>query len=159
MSKGRPTAIPISDEEMAYHEAGHAVIHLLDGGTISRISIDREDSRRGVQPAGALPEVTDEAAARTRAATAVAGEAAGLIRHEQRLRAAAEADYEAALRAARLVNHDEAAAQRLVMKESARVRERLRRPDVWRQVEALAEALLRQRTLSGEETAQAVRGA
>jgi ATP-dependent Zn protease len=158
-SAPRPTAVPVSDEEMAYHEAGHAVIHLLNGGTISRVSIDRQDPQRGVHPAGALPEVKDEGAARARAAVAVAGEAAGLIRNEQRLRATAAADYEAAMRAARRVTPDEAAAQRLVVEEAVRVRERLGQPEVWRQVEAVAAALMRQRTITGEEVARAIRGA
>src|SRR5262249_23237798 len=40
-----------TDEHLAYHEAGHAVIHHLHGGTVLRLSIERTDPREGMHPA------------------------------------------------------------------------------------------------------------
>src|SRR5919201_6256250 len=37
------------DEDLAYHEAGHAVMHALNGGTVERVSIERGDPQRGVR--------------------------------------------------------------------------------------------------------------
>ena len=36
-----------TDEQLAYHEAGHAIIHHLQGGLVTRLSIERTDARQG----------------------------------------------------------------------------------------------------------------
>ena len=51
MSKAReaPEAhlAQFSDEQLAYHEAGHAVLHHLQGGVVTRLSIERSDPQQG----------------------------------------------------------------------------------------------------------------
>ena len=39
-----------TDEHLAYHEAGHAVVHHLQGGTVLRLSIERTDTKQGMHP-------------------------------------------------------------------------------------------------------------
>ncbi len=46
-----------SDEELAYHEAGHAVAALLLGRTVTRVNIVRDDASRGVR----VPSFRDDA--------------------------------------------------------------------------------------------------
>ena len=49
MSESTHPLSAYTDEQLAYHEAGHAVIHALQGGTVSRVSIECADPPRGVQ--------------------------------------------------------------------------------------------------------------
>ncbi len=42
--------IDLTDEELALHEAGHSVIHVLLGGTLKRVSIVRDDPSRASRP-------------------------------------------------------------------------------------------------------------
>jgi hypothetical protein len=70
------------DEHLAYHEACHAVVHHLQGGTIVRLSIQRTDPQEGMQPAKqrAPTESADQLKAlRDLVALLVAGEVAAAI--------------------------------------------------------------------------------
>src|SRR5688500_9530973 len=71
-----------SDEDMAYHEAGHAVILHLNGGLIKRLSIERSDPRRGTQPAPQPPAPKGAESAKAlddRIALLVGGDVAGTL--------------------------------------------------------------------------------
>jgi hypothetical protein len=141
-----------TDEQLAYHEAGHAVLHHLQGGIVTRLSIERTDPRQGthVAPQPAPAQAADpQAALRNLVAMLVAGEVAATIRGapEAAVAAGGTVDREAALRAAAEVGLDEAAGRALIEAEWPRVRARLEEPDTWKLVEATAQALLRQKTL------------
>jgi hypothetical protein len=141
-----------SDEQLAYHEAGHAVLHHLQGGVVTRLSIERTDPRQGTH-VGPQPPPAESAdpqqALRERVAVLVAGEVAATIQGapEDAVAAGGKADREAALRAAAEVGLDEAAARAMIEAEWPRVRARLEEPDTWKLVETTAQALLRQKTL------------
>jgi hypothetical protein len=144
-----------SDEQLAYHEAGHAVLHHLQGGIVTRLSIERTDPQQGthVSPApGAAPAADPRTALRELVAVLVAGEVAATIRGapEDAVAAGGRVDREAALRAAAGVGLDEAAARAMIAEEWPSVRARLEEPDAWALVEAAAQALLGQKTLVGD---------
>ena len=141
-----------SDEDMAYHEAGHAVVHHLNGGVITRLSIDRADPRRGTQlaprPSPAKSADPTKALADL-VAVLVGGEVAATLHGtpDHLVTAGGRVDHEAALRAAAEVGIDEPEARVMIDAEWNLVRDRLRDPSAWRHVESLAQALLQRKTL------------
>ncbi len=145
-----------SDEDLAYHESGHAVVHHLHGGTIRRLSIDREDPRRGCQPAprpSSPPSSATSAdptqALTDRLAVLVGGEVAATLHGtpDDIVTAGGRVDHDAALRAAAGAGIDPEQARAMIDAEWHRVRDQLRDPAAWRLVERLAQALLQQKTL------------
>lgn len=116
-------AAKFTDEELAYHEAGHSVIHHLLGGTISRVSIDRRDPGRGVHTRGAPPvaagvtEGADEVDARQRIAVLVAGEVALYLHSGERRQVSDSLDREGAVHAARVVAAHDSAASAMIDEE------------------------------------------
>jgi hypothetical protein len=100
-------------------------------------------------------------AIRARVAVLMAGEAALKRRGAAaaQARASGAGDREAALRLAGAAGLDGQAAAALLAEELARVRALLGEPAVWGQVEAVAGALLRERTLDARDFAGLVGGA
>jgi ATP-dependent Zn protease len=158
------------DEDLAYHEAGHAVVHHLNGGTVARVSIERSDARRGVQLAP-RQAAAQEAAARQTGETGesrealerkigvlVAGEVAATLHGtpEHLVTAGGRVDHEQALRAAAEAGMEHKEARAMIDAAWERVREQLREPGNWRLVEALAQELLRRRTLDAEQVKAAL---
>ena len=152
-----------TDEQLAYHESGHAVMINLEGGSVARLSIDRGDARRGTHPVpqeagsaggGAKQELREEIA------ICLGGEAAMAIRGDPAplVEAGGRSDRAAALRAAARRGVDEAAALAMIDAEESRVRERLRAPDAWKKVDALAAALTREKVLHADQIATILRG-
>jgi ATP-dependent Zn protease len=145
-----------TDEHLAYHEAGHAVVHHLQGGTIVRLSIARTDPKQGMHPAK-QPTPTESAdqqqALRNLIALLVAGEVAATIygAPESVVEAGGRVDREHAIRRAAEVGVDEAAARAMIDAEWPRVRDRLEDPTTWALVERVAEALVIRRTLDADE--------
>lgn len=141
-----------SDNDMAYHESGHAVIHHLNGGTIQRLSIDRADPRRGTQPSS--PRGAEKKPGLGHViAVLVAGDVAGQEHGtaENLTTAGSRVDYDQAFRAAAEAGFDRDEARAMIDSKWERVRTQLREPASWRLVEALAQALLKQRTLDAEQ--------
>src|SRR5689334_9568401 len=94
-----------SDEDMAYHESGHAVIHHLNGGTVTRLSIDRDDPRRGCTTAprtAAKPSADPNQALTTQIALLVGGDVAAALHGtpDDIATAGSRVDYDMAFRAA-----------------------------------------------------------
>jgi ATP-dependent Zn protease len=149
-----------SDADMAYHEAGHAVIHHLNGGTITRLSIDRSDARRGTRTAPQPPpdaSATDDAKTKLekRIATLVAGDAAGSIHGtpEVLVTAGSRVDHEQALWSAAEAGLSREDARAMIDGAWERAGEQLRQPDTWQLVETLAKELIQKRTLEAEQIA------
>ena len=137
-----------SDEDMAYHEAGHAVIHHLNGGAVRRISIDRPDARRGVQVAP--PADTDrQPGLGNLIALLIAGDVAGRLHGsaEHVTTAGSRIDYDQAFRAAAEAGFDAEETRAIIDAKWQRVHDRLKEPAAWQRVEALAQELLQHRTL------------
>lgn len=156
-----------TDEEMAYHEAGHAVIYARGGGRVSRLSIIRADPARGTRTdsppprpadAGSPPKppapTGDAAKVRHWIDCLLAGEAAGYLHSGRRRPESGVGDRAAALEAARTVAADDAAAQAMVEAQWDGVVAQLRDPATWRKVEALAGAVMREGTLEGDAIAR-----
>jgi hypothetical protein len=145
-----------TDEHLAYHEAGHAVIHHLQGGTIVRLSIERTDVKQGThsakQPTPA-ESADQQKALREVVALLVAGEVAGTIygAPENVVRAGGKVDREQAIRRAAEVGVDAAAARAMIEAEWPRVRARLEEPANWRLVDSLAQQLVRQKVLDADQ--------
>jgi hypothetical protein len=140
-----------TDEQLAYHEAGHAVLHHLQGGVVTRLSIERDDAQGthvGPRPAPA-PAADPQATLRDLVALLIAGEVAATIRGapEEVVAAGGAVDRAAAVRAAAEMGVDEAAARAMIDAAWPRVRARLEEPDNWTLVERAAQALLREKTL------------
>ena len=108
-----------TDEHLAYHEAGHAVVHHLQGGTIVRLSIARTDPKQGMHPAK-QPTPTESAdqqkALHDLVVLLVAGEVAATIHGapESVVEAGGRVDREHAIRRAAEVGVDEAAARAMI---------------------------------------------
>jgi hypothetical protein len=145
-----------TDEHLAYHEAGHAVVHHLQGGTIVRLSIERTDPKQGMHPAK-QPLPTESAdqlkALRDLVAVLVAGEVAATIHGapESVVRAGGRVDREHAIRRAAEVGVDAAAARAMIEAEWPRVRDRMEELANWKLVDSLAQQLVRQKVLDADE--------
>jgi hypothetical protein len=145
-----------TDEHLAYHEAGHAVVHHLQGGTIVRLSIERTDPKQGMHPAQ-QPTPTDSAdqlkVLRDLVALLVAGEVAATIHGapESVVKAGGRVDREHAIRRAAEVGVDEAAARAMIEAEWPRVRDRLEEPANWKLVDSLAQQLARLKVLDADQ--------
>jgi hypothetical protein len=101
-----------NDEHLAYHEAGHAVIHHLQGGSIVRLSIERTDPKEGMQPAkqpAPVESADQQKALRDVVALLVAGEVAATIygAPESVVKAGGSVDREHAFRRAAETGVDE----------------------------------------------------
>src|SRR5687767_5690988 len=140
-----------SDEELAYHEAGHAVMYVLNGGTVERVSIERADPMRGVRVQPFADAGKSEAEARRRISVLVAGEVGLFLHSGERRQVPDSVDREHAMQAARAAGVGDSAANAMIAEEWDRVRDRLRDGTVWGKVEALAQALVQQRTVDGAE--------
>ena len=141
-----------TDEDMAYHEAGHAVVHHLNGGAINRLSIERTDPRRGTQPASTRPEppaADQKKALDDRIALLVGGDVAGTLHGtaEQLVTAGSRVDHDQALWAASEAGIAPDAARAMIDDAWSRVRDQLQEPANWQLVESLAQELLRRKTL------------
>jgi hypothetical protein len=145
-----------TDEHLAYHEAGHAVIHHLHGGTILRLSIERTDPKQGMH-SEKEPTPTESAdqqkAPRDLVALLVAGEVAATIHGapENVVEAGGRVDREHAIRRAALLGVDEAAARAMIEAEWPRVRDRLEEPANWKLVDSLAQQLVRHKVLDADQ--------
>jgi hypothetical protein len=166
-------------EMRAYHEAGHVLVALLEGFRVKRVTIARHGRIGGACEYGfAIPRHASRRALRglvgATAAVAVAGSAAqdrealerGLVALDPRsgapfplFAAGSEDDERIATRFARRI-HPRATARRAFL---GRVRTRVERvlddPGAWAAVRRLARALLRERTLTGEQAARTARRA
>jgi hypothetical protein len=166
-------------EMRAYHEAGHALVAILEGFRVKRVTISRRGRLGGVCEYGLLvPRRASRRALRrivdATAAVAVAGSAAqdrealarGLVALDPRsgapfplFGAGAEDDARIATRFARRL-HPRAAARRAFLgRVRTRVEVVLEDPTAWAAVRRLAGALLRERTLSGDEARRTARRA
>ena len=136
-----------SDEHLAYHEAGHTVAALLLGRSVTRVSIVRDDASRGVR----VPSFnnasgqTDEVVA-DNMLILLAGNAAEHVRDPTRPRRQDAKDWSRAEALAEGTSSLET--------EWTRAVDLLRMPRHWDRVEEIAQALLRERVLEGEQIAQ-----
>ena len=149
-----------TDEELAYHEAGHAVIHVKGGGIITRLSIVRTDPAIGThadssppKPATPPAPTGDPETVRHWIDMLLAGEATGYVRGRRRPESSV-GDRKQAFLAARTVAKDDAAAQAMVDAQWDGVVAQLRDPATWRKVETLAGELTQRGTLDGDEIAR-----
>jgi hypothetical protein len=134
-----------TDEELAFHEAGHSVMRILLGGTFNRVSIVRHDPAHGARTVQtSMNSANETEAVRDRVAVLLAGEAAQHLRDCQHPRRAGSNDREQAEVAAASVTQDTDA---LLETEWQRVLDLLRKPATWRQVVAVAQLLLREQTV------------
>jgi hypothetical protein len=145
-----------SDEQLAYHEAGHAVLHHLQGGIVTRLSIERSDPQQGthVGPQPDRSEAPDpQRALRERVAMLMAGEVAATIQGAppEAVAAGGRVDREGALRAAAAVGLDEAAGRAMIEEEWLGARSRLEEPQNWTLVERVSAALVAWRRLDGDD--------
>lgn len=141
-----------SDEDMAYHEAGHAVIHHLQGGTVTRLSIERSDPRRGTHTAPRRAGES-EIGLGNLVAVLVAGDVASALHGtaEDVATAGARVDYDQAFRGVAAAGFDSNEAGTLIDARWERVRDRLRDATNWQRLESLAQELLRRKSLDAEE--------
>ena len=166
-------------EMRAYHEAGHVLVALAEGFRVKRVTIARHGRLGGLcEYRLSLPRHASRAALRrmvaATAAVALAGSAAqdrealarGLVALDPRSRApfplfgaGAEDDERIATRFARRL-HPRAAARRAYLgRIRTRVELALDDRGAWAAVRRLARALLRARTLDGDEAARTARRA
>ena len=136
-----------SDEDLAYHEAGHTVAALLLGRTVTRVSIVRDDASRGVH----VPSFRDDAEETSEAAAdkiliLLAGGAAQHVRDPSMPRRQDAKDWPRAEALAGTTSALETAWARTVTL--------LQVPDHWEQVEQIAQSLLRERVLDADQIAQ-----
>jgi hypothetical protein len=166
-------------EMRAYHEAGHVLVALLEGFEVKRVTISRHGRIGGACEYGfAIPRRASRRALRrvvgATAAVALAGSAAqdrealarGLVALDPRsgapfplFAAGAEDDERIATRFARRLHPRGAARRAFLDRVRTRVELVLDDPTAWAAVRRLARALLRERTLTGEQAARTARRA
>lgn len=163
----------VAAELRAYHEAGHAVVALLRGFAVTRITIVRR-GRVGGSTAFQFrlprrgPPGTVRSLARAGAAVALGGSVAqdvvllrrGFLAFDLRTGApfplfapGAQDDEVVALRFAGRLYRSAAARRAFLRRMRASTERLLLRPRSWAAVRALAGALRRERTLTGDEVA------
>ena len=140
-----PTPTPGTDA-LAYHEAGHAVIHVLLGGTLQRVSIVRDDRPGVPKELAAGPGSVED-----RIAVLLAGEVAESLSGQHVTGVAEGRDREGTdrERARRLAASATAEPEALLEAEWQRVLALLRNPQHWQRVVAVAQALMAQPRLEG----------
>jgi hypothetical protein len=138
----------VDETTMAYHEAGHAVMAHLGGISIHRVSVLPAAELRAAAP---LPTVgkTDDAA-RAQIKAVLGGEAAEFIRTCEHGSGPGSQDREVARDLARSVAGGEQHVATLLAEEWKRAVALLREPGTWSRVEAVAVALLRDKTIEGD---------
>jgi hypothetical protein len=166
-------------EMRAYHEAGHVLVALLEGCRVKRVTISRRGRLGGVCEYGLpVPRRTSARALRAivdaTAAVALAGSAAqdrealgrGLVAVDPRtgapfplFAAGSEDDARIATRFARRLHPRAAARWAYLGRVRTRVELVFADPSAWAAVRGLARALLRDRTLTGDEATRAARRA
>ena len=136
-----------SDEDLAYHEAGHTVAALLLGQNVTRVSIVRDDASRGVRVPSFnnTAEETSEGVA-DKILILLAGSAAQHVRDPASPRRHDANDWARAEALAGCTSSLEA--------EWVRAVDLLTMPANWKHVEEIARALLRERALDGEQITQ-----
>lgn len=136
-----------SDEDLAYHEAGHTVAALLLGRTVTRVSIVRDDASRGVHVPSFREnaEETSESVA-DKILILLAGSAAQHVRDTAVARRQDAKDWPRAEALARSTSALET--------EWARALSLLHVPEHWAHLEDIAQALLRERVLGADQIAQ-----
>ena len=154
MTKSRAAHLAqFSDEHLAYHEAGHAVLHHLQGGIVTRLSIERSDPQQGTH-VGPKPEPAEWLPTRSRRSGRW-WPCWWRARWRRRFRARRRSWWRRAARStgsrrcapAAGAGLDGAAGQAMIEEEWRRVQVRLEEPESWSLVEAAAQALLREKTL------------
>jgi hypothetical protein len=139
----------VDETTMAYHEAGHAVMAHLGGMSIHRVSILRSAALRTVAPPVPVVGKGDDAApAQIRAV--LGGEAAEFVRTGGQSSLPGSQDREVARDLARSVAGGEQHVAALLTEEWEQAVARLREPGTWSRVEAVAVALLRDKTIGGD---------
>jgi hypothetical protein len=157
VSQGRLAHLAqFTDKHLAYHEAGHAVVHHLQGGTIVRLSIERTDPKQAMRPAQQPTPAENpdqQKALRDLVTLLVAGEVAATIHGapESVVKAGGRVDREHAIRRAAEVGVDEAAARAMIEAEWPRVRDRLEESANWKLVDSLAQQLVRHKVLEADQ--------
>ncbi len=166
-------------EMRAYHEAGHVLVALAEGFRVKRVTIARHGRIGGACEYGfAVPRRASRRALRdivgATAAVALAGSAAqdhealerGLVALDPRsgapfplFAAGSEDDERIATRFARRLHAGAAARWAYLGRVRTRVELVLDDPSAWAAVRRLARALLRERTLTGDEAARTARRA
>lgn len=136
-----------SDEDLAYHEAGHTVAALVLGRTVTRVSIVRDDASRGVR-VPSFGDDTEESSEATadKLLILLAGSAAQHVRDPSMPRRQDAKDWPRAEALAGSTSALEAA--------WARALSLLQAPNNWPHVEAIAQELLRERVLHADQLAQ-----
>jgi ATP-dependent Zn protease len=133
--------VPLSEEQLAYHEAGHAVARVVLGGHVDRVSLRMDDPPKSVNPDGPVAEL----AVRDRIAVLLAGDAALALKDNTSI--ASESDRQ---RAEALAGADAAS---VLAAEQERVTQLLR--DRWSSVESIAQLLIQKRVIDHADVAAA----
>jgi ATP-dependent Zn protease len=145
-----------TDEELAYHEAGHAVLHVLLGGRVNRICIVRDDPKRGVEvPAAGDPLVADAATVHNRIVVLLGGEAALHVWRPANPRRPDAKDRARAEVLAATLSSEPASVLETDWEVAVGM---LRSDENWPLVERLAKRLATERVLEGEDVQRLIRG-
>ncbi|MBV9358771.1 MAG: hypothetical protein JO023_24965 [Chloroflexi bacterium] len=137
-----------SDEDLAYHEAGHAVAALVLGHSVVRVSVVRDDPSRGVRVPSFVSEdlPPGSEAVRDRILVNLAGNAAQHVRNPTSPRQQDAKDWPRAEALAGSTEILEAEWQRAVAL--------LQVPEHWERVERIAQALLAEPVLEAAQIAE-----
>jgi ATP-dependent Zn protease len=142
-------AMEFTDEELAYHEAGHSVLHVLLGGTVTRVSIVRVDPHRGVHvPDAADPLPTDLVSVHNLIVVLLGGEAALHVWRAASLRRPDAKDRARAEALAAKISDEPASVLEADWQTAVST---LGGAENWSRVERLANRLATERVLDGDE--------
>jgi hypothetical protein len=140
------TQQPYSDEDLAYHEAGHTVAALHLGQSVTRVSIVRDDPSRGVRIPSFEPAPEASQAVADRILILLAGGAAQRVRDPGSPRTKDAKDWP---RAEAL-----AGSSSVLEAQWARAVALLETPEHWQRVDRISRALLLERVLESGQIGQ-----
>ncbi len=153
-------------ELIAYHEAGHALMALLLGGEVRRVTIepdndDGPDRQGDTQVLWRRSGISDKEFAKQAVQVSLAGPVAEMIYsgdpYHPGLVAEWAADWSEAWNSAAALHQDERQRLKFLESISIQLHRRLQQDEMWAALAALADNLLAHETLDGEQIESIVR--
>lgn len=156
-------SVDLTEETTAWHEAGHAMMAVMCGGFVERVTIEPPDDDGPARYGDTVTRWSGMSALQLAAAeirVSLAGPVVEMIftgdHHDFEAVEEWSADWTTALAAARSVSKDEPTARKLLGKIAAEIHEAFESANVWAAVSAIADDLLAHETLEHEQIAYSV---
>ncbi len=153
----------LDEEVTAWHEAGHAMMAVLCGGVIERVTIEPPDDEGPARYGDTVTRwsgLSERQMVEAEIRVSLGGPVAEMIYRSERveLESVAEwaADWATAFNAALCISKNEPSAKRLLQSVTSELLKLLERENAWAAISAIADDLLAHETLDHEQVSYSV---